>query len=63
MGASRRDGMRRFVARRYAGEHGQGLMEYAIILGFCSVLAVGALTTLGQTIAQELIGPVVDAFP
>ena len=55
--------MLRTFVRRQPDERGQGLMEYAMVLGLCSILAVASLTTLGQTIADTLIGPVAGAFP
>ena len=34
----------------------------AMVLGFCSVLAAGALTNLGQSIVTALYEPVVSVF-
>ena len=35
-------------------EEGQALVEYALILGLIAVLAIGALTLLGQNITTIL---------
>ncbi len=43
----------------YAGRHGgQGLMEYALILGLVSLLAVSALTLIGPGVANMMSGVV-----
>ena len=54
--------MRRLLRGRHGDERGQGLLEYAMVLGFCSVLAAGALTNLGQSIVTALYEPVVSVF-
>ena len=49
--------------RERVDERGQGLMEYAVILGFVAVLCVAALSGLGQQIVTVLYDSVVGAFP
>jgi Flp pilus assembly pilin Flp len=44
----------RLVALLQNGEHGQGLVEYAIILGFVSVVIVVALRFLQPAISISL---------
>ena len=39
---------------RLGGERGQGLAEYALILGLVAVLAIAALTFLGGSISGLL---------
>ena len=39
---------------RLGGERGQGLAEYALILGLIAVLAIAALTFLGGSISSLL---------
>jgi pilus assembly protein Flp/PilA len=39
---------------RYRDEEGQALVEYALILGLVSVVAIGALTTLGTNVTAVL---------
>jgi Flp pilus assembly pilin Flp len=39
---------------RLGGERGQGLAEYALILGLIAVLAIAALTFLGGSISALL---------
>ena len=42
--------IRRFVRE----EEGQGLVEYALILGLIAIVAIAALTTAGNKVAQGL---------
>jgi pilus assembly protein Flp/PilA len=42
-------------------EAGQGLMEYALILMLVAIIVVAALTLLGSSISQALLGPVVSS--
>ena len=44
-------------------EKGQGLMEYALILVLIAIVVVVALTALGTSISNALLGPVIAAFP
>ncbi|MEO9255055.1 MAG: hypothetical protein ABI305_05915 [Tepidiformaceae bacterium] len=39
--------------RRVQGESGQGLAEYALILGLIALVCVGALGALGSTIVAS----------
>ncbi len=40
-------------ARLNGSEDGQGLAEYALILGLVAIVAVAALTTLGGSISES----------
>ena len=56
--------VRRLVEHRPArGEEGQGLAEYALILGLIAIVAIISLIFLGDTIndLMSLIGSEVDA--
>jgi Flp pilus assembly pilin Flp len=39
---------------RFKGDRGQGLAEYALILGLIAVVSIAALTFLGTTISDVL---------
>lgn len=41
------------IAYRQNDEAGQGLAEYALILGLIAVVCIGALTAVGQGIAAS----------
>lgn len=41
-----------FLHRRAQTENGQDLLEYALLASLIALLAVGAVTLLGQTIDQ-----------
>lgn len=43
------------VARRTTDATGQGLAEYALILGLVAVVVVAALTTLGSSTIQGML--------
>lgn len=38
------------------GDRGQGLVEYALLLGLIALVAIAAVTTFGQTIVNRLYG-------
>lgn len=42
------------LADRWRDEDGQGLAEYALILGLIAVVAIAALVFMGTTISQLL---------
>ncbi|MGH7706951.1 MAG: Flp family type IVb pilin [Vulcanimicrobiaceae bacterium] len=42
---------------------GQGLVEYALIIGLVSVVAIAALRLLGTTANNQLYGQIVNALP
>jgi Flp pilus assembly pilin Flp len=44
-----------------AKEEGQALVEYALILGLVSLVTVGALTLLGQSV-NDMLGAVAQAL-
>jgi pilus assembly protein Flp/PilA len=46
----------------FAAEDGQGLAEYALILGLIAVVAIASLTFLGGTITELLWDPISDDF-
>lgn len=48
-----RESMARKLVRRIGGESGQGLAEYALILAFIALVCIGALSTLGTTLAAS----------
>lgn len=54
--------MRRVLARVLDDEQGQGLVEYGLILLLVSILAVGSLTSLGQSIISQFYGPAAQMF-
>jgi Flp pilus assembly pilin Flp len=48
-------GRLRSLGRWFRGEPGQGLAEYALILGLVVLVAVAAMTTLGSSTIQGLV--------
>jgi len=38
------------------GQDGQGLVEYTLLLGLITLVAIASVTTLGQTIVTRLYG-------
>jgi pilus assembly protein Flp/PilA len=42
------------LAQVFDGEEGQGLTEYALILGLVALIAIGALTMVGGSVSSEL---------
>jgi pilus assembly protein Flp/PilA len=42
------------IRARLAGEEGQALVEYALIISLIAVLAIGALTLTGQSVTDIL---------
>jgi pilus assembly protein Flp/PilA len=50
------------LKRFYHEEDGQGLAEYALILGLIAIVVVAALTTMGGAINNS-IGTTADQFP
>jgi Flp pilus assembly pilin Flp len=44
----------RRLGRAYRAEQGQALVEYALILGLVSVVAIALLTAVGQNITDLL---------
>ena len=46
--------MKLAIARMMEEEDGQGLTEYALILAFIAILAIGALTLLGGKVTSAL---------
>ncbi len=46
--------MFRVLADWWRGDDGQGLAEYALILGLIAVVAIAALVFMGTTISQLL---------
>lgn len=61
-GRDRGEAMRRVLARVLDDEQGQGLVEYGLILLLVSILAVGSLTSLGQSIISQFYGPAAQMF-
>lgn len=43
-------------------EHGQGLAEYALILGLIAIVAIASLVFLGDTITSLFWAPISDDF-
>jgi pilus assembly protein Flp/PilA len=41
-----------FVNQLRRNEEGQDLLEYALLVALIAIVAVGAVTTAGQTVAQ-----------
>jgi Flp pilus assembly pilin Flp len=44
----------RRLLTRYGGEHGQGLVEYALILTLIAIVAIAALVFIGNTLSTTL---------
>ena len=51
-----------FIKRIIANERGQGLSEYALLLGLVAIAAVAALTLFGNTINNTFYGAITDAI-
>jgi pilus assembly protein Flp/PilA len=49
--------MKEMVKRLFVEESGQGMTEYALILALVSIIAIGALITMGGTI-EEIFGKI-----
>jgi Flp pilus assembly pilin Flp len=56
-----RDRFAAHLARSYEGEEGQALVEYALILGLVSVVAIALLSAVGTDITA-LLARVTDAL-
>jgi Flp pilus assembly pilin Flp len=52
----------RRLARRARDEQGQGLAEYALILGLVAVVAILALMTVGEDIKNLVFTTIGDAL-
>jgi Flp pilus assembly pilin Flp len=55
-------GQRAIAARRLAGEEGQGLVEYSLVLLFVAVAIVGALVSFHGGLSSEYTS-IVSIFP
>ncbi len=55
--------MREWLRRRCADEDGQGLMEYALIGAFVSIMCVAALQTIGGGLSASLLNSATTMFP
>ena len=53
--------MIRIVARIQSREDGQAMVEYALILGLVSVVAIGALTAIGTNV-NTIFGSIRDSL-
>ncbi len=53
---------RTIVSRFLRAEHAQDLLEYAMLAALIAVVAVGAVTSLGQSIQQMLWQHIVNNF-
>jgi Flp pilus assembly pilin Flp len=49
-------------SRLHDGERGQGLAEYALILGSIAVVAIASLVFLGGTITEMFYDPIDERF-
>jgi Flp pilus assembly pilin Flp len=47
---------------RGANEEGQALVEYALILGLVSLVAIGTLTLMGQSVLNAMLEAVAQAL-
>ena len=47
-------GLQLAIARIFDEEEGQGLTEYALILAFIAIVAIAALTLLGNNVSTKL---------
>ena len=54
--------MKNLFNRFVREEQGQDLIEYALLAGLISIISIGAITTLGQTINTRW-GTINAAFP
>ncbi len=52
----------RLLCRVFHAEHGQDLVEYGMLAALIAVVAVAAVTTLGQTIRDTLWHHIVTNF-
>ena len=46
----------------YRSEEGQAIVEYALLLALVTVVAIGALTAVGEQVAFSLLESVADAL-
>ncbi len=46
--------LQQYLAKRFADENGQGLVEYALILGFVAIMVVVSLKFLQPAISTQL---------
>jgi Flp pilus assembly pilin Flp len=46
----------------YEREDGQAIVEYALLLALITVVAIGALTAVGEQVAFSLLDTVADAL-
>ena len=46
----------------YKSEDGQAIVEYALLLALITVVAIGALTAVGEQVAFSLLDTVADAL-
>ena len=46
----------------YRSEDGQAIVEYALLLALITVVAIGALTAVGEQVAFSLLDTVADAL-
>jgi Flp pilus assembly pilin Flp len=55
---------RRLASRAIAqdGERGQGLAEYALILGLVAIVAIASLVFLGGTLSALFFDPISEEF-